>query len=191
MLLFQFVLSKSIFFLYFCIILANIFPIFLHYPCQNELKIIEFDIPDGLKRRASKFRTNPTKNHIFRPPGCRDWAQTLSRSKIIFFRPRWGTSFLIAAFLIAEGGCILLGTVFLLRGTWCRSHPLQTSPPPPPLVPVPGFLIFFSVRLSRRQFFSDTTFVQKHVFWSQKLDFFVKIIKSLVLRSNSLKSSVI
>ena len=37
---------------------------------------MEFDIPDGLKRRASKFCTNTKKNKFFRPPGCRDWAQT-------------------------------------------------------------------------------------------------------------------
>ena len=46
------------------------------YVCQNSLKIIEFYIPDVLKRRALKFHTNSSKKHIFWPPGCRDWAQT-------------------------------------------------------------------------------------------------------------------
>ena len=51
---------------------------------QFLLKIIknhEFDITDGLESCASKFCASSTKNQIFRPPGCRDWAQTLSRSK--------------------------------------------------------------------------------------------------------------
>ena len=47
---------------------------------QRSLKIIEFDLFDGLESCASEFRANSTKNHIFRPPGCRDWAQTLLRS---------------------------------------------------------------------------------------------------------------
>ena len=56
-----------------------------------------------------------------------------------------------------------VGTVFLLRGTWCRSHLLQT-PLSLPLVPVLFFLAFFSVRLSRRHFFPDPIVVQKYVF---------------------------
>ena len=134
-------------------------------------KLIEFDVPDGLKRRASKFCTNSTKNHIFRPPGCRDWAQTLSRSKIIFFRPRWGTSFLIAAFLIADGGGVREKSEILVKHRFFqwflmvlrleiiekwqgKSFPPRYDPPAPKKRPKIAFF--------RQQFHFFKTFAKDH-----------------------------
>ena len=62
----------------------NFFHFFTNF-YQKPPKIIEFYLFDGLESCASKFRAYLTKNQIFRPSGCRDWAQTLSRSSIFHF----------------------------------------------------------------------------------------------------------
>ena len=62
----------------------NFFNFFTNF-YQKPQKIMEFYLFDGLESCASKFRAYLTKNQIFRPSGCRDWAQTLSRSSTFYF----------------------------------------------------------------------------------------------------------